>query len=217
MFGWLNNSNRKIFFSDHFAFSQTALDQTICEAARFQADQGDLVFLLAHFPETFERIQNMLESHEVDYGIATEPIDWAANLVLIRSKLSKISLSLTESFQHALITTEPQSNRELKLSIIVVERHPLISMDESLKAFVRKIPFHVKLGYYLAFDQPVVDYAVEKGLRLLMKQFGMTNHSLVTSELISRRIRRKLKIYQRTHLNCVPADSPQEWYELNGR
>jgi len=237
MLGWLFNSNRTQIFPDHYALTQAALEQSICAAAKAQAKLGDLVFLLAHFPDTFAKTQDVLEANQVDYGVSASPIDWSRNVVSIRSKLSDINLALAEVFLRGLTASAVHDKHDLNISIIVVEKHPLFSVDRRLQQNFREIPRTVKAGYYLSFEQPVIKTVVSDHVQTLMKQFGMGNHSLVTSELISRRVTRRLKHFERiqnerhsksigntldpdsaivTAKTWLPADGPENWLEQNG-
>ncbi|HMO15434.1 MAG TPA: hypothetical protein PKD64_13520 [Pirellulaceae bacterium] len=216
MFRWLSKSNRKIFYSDHFAFTQDALDNTLCEIVSKLANSHELIFLLTHFPATFEQYQTLLEERSMDYAIARDSIDWTTNLATLRGTDANIRLSLVQTFMSGICGVEVQQGRDFDISVIILERHPLYEMDEQLKRYVKKIPCRAKVGYYLSFDQPVMNYAIGAGLRVLMQQFGMSNHSLVTSELICRHVRRRLLKYQSTHSSRMPTDSPLEWYQVNG-
>ena len=67
----------------------------------------------------------------------------------------------------------------------------------------------------MALDDFVVATAINETTVELMKQMGLEERELISSNLVSKRVTRQLKRLQAQIHGDQPADSAEEWIELN--
>ena len=73
----------------------------------------------------------------------------------------------------------------------------------------------VELGYFLAFDDPVVASMLNETTLEVLNQLGLASHSLINSTALTRRIERQLKRQQTLYNNETETDNVQIWFETN--
>ena len=173
------------------------------------------VFLSAHFPNEFFRLQSQLDQHEIPYQIVTRPLDnqWYAD----HGDQSEgvIYLALAEFLTKTTFTGN--EDFETKLDLIVVDRHPEPFQDEELEQFAREFPSVAKMGYFLALEDRVLQSVINETTLMVLKQMGIEDQGLISSGIISKRISKVLKREQKARAHeGQPADSPELWYKLNG-
>jgi len=206
---------RKHVFADHFVADRDVLAKRLVEATDHQLKQGHAVFLLCHFIDTFAWMESLLDESDTGYEVLQQPIDWTRPVKMLRRQLAAPVIALEQVFAAQSIPPDLPRDHSLQISCIIAERHPLAHLDERLLARIHAVPFATLTGFYLSLDQPLLRQAINGSARTLLQQLGMDRSSLITSELISRRVRRSQARNRKTVPVPQPADSAEEWYRLN--
>jgi len=178
-----------------------------------KAPPAAAVFIAAHFPDEFFRLQNELDQHGIEYQIIMRPLDaqWFLDCDAGRPI---VYLALAE-----LLTETTFSQNEVhvsKLDLIVVDRHPEPLRDVELETFARRFPAMTRMGYFLALDDRVLRPAINETTLIVLKQMGIDEHGLVSSGIISKRINKVLARKQKLRtVEGLPTDSAEQWFEIN--
>ena len=176
---------------------------------------GSTVFIAAHFPDEFFRLQSELEQHGIAYQFITRPLDSQWFHDNANQNPQVIYLTLAE-FLTSTTFSENAVFGSL-LNLIVVDRHPEPFRDAALEQFARDFPATTRMGYFLALEDRVLHPVVNETTLTVLKQMGIDDQGLVSSSIISKRITKVLarKQKQRT-AEGTPTDSAEDWFEING-
>jgi len=172
------------------------------------------VFLTAHFPHEFFRLQSHLDQKGIAYHIVTRPLDnqWYADRAIESEAV--VYLALAEFLTETSFVGNEVFNT--KLDLIVVDRHPEPFRDEALEQFARSFPTVTKMGYFLALEDRVLQTVVNETTLMVLKQMGIEDQGLISSGIISKRIAKVLKREHKTRIGTgQPTDSAEQWYQLN--
>jgi hypothetical protein len=211
---WLFSKPKFNRYEDSFAMTRESLYQRLYAAVLEQQHNGQQVWIVAHFADTFWEVQNCLAQWQLDYEIVNQRLSSDAALQLVSQKQDQVQLVLAELLSPTDSVHRP-SGSAISIAIIVVERHPWIVHDRQLEAFVRALPCPVRYGYYLSIDDVLVRRVVNETVVQVLKQLGMKDHELITSNLVTRRLEKVLTRDASSYSNPQRADSAAEWYELN--
>lgn len=161
-----------------------------------QCQLNNGIWLIAHRQETFQEIQDELETWKLPYEIEMEPLtrDRLQPDDLLAS--GKIKLILSALIPEPISAQLADSAEQAPLSVMVLDRHHKLENDMALETFCRNLPTRVELGYFLSLDDDVVREVVDPTSRLVLEQLGLSRHELITSNLITKRINRHLRRQQ---------------------
>jgi hypothetical protein len=215
MFKWLFQLYRFRMHDDSFAQTRIGILAGICEAVQICLARNYSVLLVAHFAEPFTELQELLNSHSIAYEVLVKQTDAQQVTRLLHTGPPKVLLTLADR----LIICESQTIPFPSLprtGVIVLERHPNGRHDRRLQEYCKMIPGVVELGYYLSLEDTTVKEFIDHSLLCLLGLFGMTNQSLVSSNILSRRLLRVANKNARRCLTNYPADSARQWLQLNG-
>ena len=211
---WFFRPLKFVRYEDSYASCRQFLWPMLLTAIAKQQSDGFSVLLVAHFAQTFTSVQDLLENSGMDYQIVDRSV--AANDFMNFSSLELSTVQL--SLSHLLEPSEKVSREasvDRPISMIMVERHPLPQHDCRALAFAKGLQGPTRFGYYLAIDDVVVRRAVNDTTVVVLKQLGLKDHDLITSNLISRRLEKVLDREASQYAQDLPADSAQEWYRRN--
>jgi hypothetical protein len=201
-------------YPDSFATSRIVLYRRLMEVIQAQTQAQSTVFIAAHFPDEFYRLQSQLHQHAVDYRLITHPLDrqWFSDHKT--DSQGVVYLALADFLSQTRFSGQEIFSGNLDL--ILVDRHPDPEQDDLIEAFARAFPATTKLGYFLALNDPVMQSVINETTLLVLKQMGIDKHGLISSGIISKRLTKVLiRESKRRNKQPQPADSIQQWYELN--
>ncbi len=212
---WWGTQSQFEQFKDAFSVSQKMKLSNLKTAIDRRRAQGDTISLVAHFPETFETLQDFLETHRIPYAICQADLDQQELLEHARKGSDQVLLVLAESIK--LTDTKPQLlDQRITLAAMIAERYPIPSRDERIGKFFRTFPTRTRLGYFLSLDDPTLRFAISATTLQLLQQMGLDEQELITSSMMSRRMQVVLTRVERGLLQERSADSAAEWWQLNG-
>lgn len=216
MFGWLWGTPRFKFHEDSYARTRQSTLNGLRKAITDRVDAGDRVLLVAHFPDKFEEIQNSLHSWSLDYDILSKTTGPKNLIEVFNQNQGKILLCLSSLL--LIEETVAEALKELdRICVMVIERHPQMAIDNDLENFCRSIPAKVELGYFLSFEDEILKNLINETTLRILDMFGMGQNELITSNMISRRLRFVLNQNSKSYATSLPADSAREWMERNGK
>ncbi len=213
--GWLSWILRRPNFhriDDSYAMDRQNLWPSLKTAISHQLQQGHPIWIVVHFAETFTTVQDLLGQWSIDYQIVDQVLQPKDALDHLQDSAEGVSLVLSD-----LLTVSETANLtrddSQTLSMIVVERHPLAVQDREVEQFARLIPCPVQLGYFLAIDDLVIRQVVNQTTIEILKQLGMKDHELITSNMITRRINQFLNRAERHYISNqrVPIRRKNGW------
>jgi hypothetical protein len=163
------------------------------DVAKRSNKQPAAILLVAHFPDTLARLQELVANSTAVPTTAA----LATNLMP----------DLAAGLQLGPSTT---------IDLIVAERHPLASADAHVQNFAASLPCRCRIGHHLALDDPLVHAFAGEWVRNLLGKMGMKENESIESTLITRRIKGAQKQIESQSRGCdLPARSAAEWLERN--
>ena len=227
MFSWFRDfwqTPQYYQYPDTFGFRQKAVDQAICQAIQARQKQGDLLLLVCHFQRTFSNLVQMLERHNIECQIETQPIDarWLDEQLedVGQDREAAVFPVLSQRLDpHSLASMAPQNHAGKKptrqLSAIVIERHPKSEVDQRVQLFAEYAVAPARVGYYLCLEDPLIRHCFGEMEQQLLKNWNSADDHVFGSSLASGRIRNVIK-RRFAQAQLVPeAESVQEWFAAN--
>ena len=204
-------ANRITRHPDTFGMTRERLWDSIAGSIRLQQSMGKSVWLLAHFPETYLACQAMLEQHEIDYFVETDGV--STSWFFERSAAGAHVRLLLGDLIKPIEFEDDVEVCDLKIAMMAVERHPYEPVDDRLLAFASSLPAKVEVGYFLAIDDELVKRLVPDQLIDLLKAMGLQDHDLITSSLVTRRLKKLIGRMSETAQAVEGAESALAWFE----
>ena len=211
---WIGVQTRFRRHEDAYTLDREALWVALQSAIERQRQLQHSVWLVVHFPSTFEQVQDQLEAWGLPYEVITDSIagtDWAVSEL---RKPGSIHLILSSLIPLPSDGLDPII-QEGATSVMVLERHPWLPIDEQVESFCRSCPFPLEYGMFLALDDPVLRDVVNETTVMILEQLGMGRHDLIASNMVSRRLTSYLKKRNQSIREPQAADSPEQWLELH--
>lgn len=215
MFNWFRRS-RHYQVLDSFALLDKGKWGAVRQAIEDVREGGRPVFVVAHFTETFEVLQGQLEQWDLEYEIRSEPITAASAFREQLFESPGIYLVLAEMIKTSDNPNPlPFDQNSDYVSWLVCERHPLSRTNRKLADFFVEVNVSTRAGHFLSLQDPLLQTAVGERAITVMKQFGLSEHELINSQLLTRRIEKFSNKLDKLVIDERRADGPQEWLELN--
>lgn len=211
---WLTGQPSFNRFEDSFAMTRVSLWAKLKSAISQQQQQGSRIWVVAHFADTFVELQDLLGEWQIEYEICDRELQPQTALESTRDKDNAVLLVLSDLLT-LTDSAELAFDDSVTVAMIVVEKHPLIGMDNKLESFSKSLPCRVRFGYYLAIDDVVVKRVINETTIQILKQLGMKDHELITSNMVTRRLNKVLEREGKLISTNHRADSAEEWYQLN--
>ena len=199
---------------DSFAMTRKALWNSIAQSIQLQQSMGKSVWLVAHFLETFTDCQEMLEQNGIDYFVETEPISESWFRDHEKSAGSHVRLLLADLAKPLAVDPEQIEEPLLRIAMMVVERHPFGPTDELLVDFAGSLPAKVEIGYFLSLNDELVKRMVPSQMIDLMKAMGLQEQDLISSAMVTKRLKKLIERESRSGKPEVIAESAAQWFEM---
>jgi len=206
-------------YPDTFALRRDALWEGIRAAIERRRSADDLILLVTHFPATFLEAQERLDA----WGIESVPprvtwhadeLPWASVGLSGEREAAPVVLALSDMLRESREDQARDARRSVAMRVL--ERHPLSRSDERLLRFAKSIPAITRLGHFASLEDDAVGPFVGDWTEMLLKQWGMRQVDLVTSDLVSRRLTRARVAMDREFSGEVPVESAGQWLEIHG-
>ena len=214
-------------YIDSICLTRSGLNAEICRIAVERRELNELVLIVAQFPASFLEIQQALDSSGTDYRIQAEPLDEdrlralahetpnaTSSATSTEQSTGQIVLTLGQMFLQ-LPMSQMNFSRDPKIAVIVMERHPLVSHDQLIVNAAREFPFPTSVGFFVALDDPLLAPMNADWVGSLLRQMGASDHELISSQMVSRRVRAAQRRLKNRDAESNSADSAEEWFEKN--
>lgn len=109
-----------------------------------------------------------------------------------------------------VVTDESRS-----ILIVVGERHPLRSHDDVILNFARSLPCRCRVVHHLSLEDGVMMCFAGEWLEGVLRRMGMKDDEVISSRMISRRIRLAQDKIANAATSDPPAASADEWFQVN--
>ena len=203
---------------DAYATTREKLWEWIREAIVVQLELGRSIWLVAHFPDTFVQLQELVTQWELEYSIARQTISFESLAGPNQSLVSPNSVHLVLADLMPTYIDHTDNNLTGHVAALMVERHPWMPRDADLHHYFKALSgtgVSVELGYFMAFDDPLVAAVLSETTVEVLTQLGMSSHRLINSMTLSRRIERLLKRQQSQYHCCIDTDNVELWLQAN--
>ncbi len=200
--------------ADTFALTRSVVNEQLKQWVQSCVQRKQHVLLLAHFPATIEQIERSLDEADIQYEIIARQILADQFNAAIAQSDPIVWLTLPDVLIDSIQPRELNS-QDSSLAVIVTERHPLVERDQRIERFARSLRGRIELGYFLSLEDPVIRQVVNPRSIELLKQLGLGQNDLISSHMTSRIVERMLRRISEQVSNEQPADSPEQWFELN--
>ena len=211
MLRWFGQRKRFEHVPDTFTQRRVQIVNAIIDIARKEAGKRRLTLLLSHFPEAFAELQLAFDCVNAKYTMLDGEDPEGQLQQIVFEQLQQPVLGWSGSF---LSAGELESDRwDIPMSIIVIERHPRVEFDVTLRRYFRRLSNDVRIGWYLSFEDPVVNACIGQNGIDLMKLLGMKFNDVITSEMLGARINRVLKSKNRKCDPNLEFKSAKHWVD----
>jgi len=213
---WLFKQPRFKRFEDAFTLTRVKLWEALRNSIDSPHHSEKAVWLVVHFLDTFTELQNQLDRWGLDYDIVSSEIkvrELDRSGLLGKDSIKLILADLVPEPLSSIEVLNPKDNQQV--AMIVVERHPMLDHDQRLLNFAKSLPVKVEFGYYLALDDVVIKSIIDPMTIQILKQLGLDDLELITSNMITRRLETVLRRHATAYQSDVRADSVVEWLEVN--
>lgn len=201
-------------YPDCYAVSRERLLSELVKSVGNSRQQCSLTLVVCHFVDTFEQVQEYFEAHQISFGILSQKATAAEVGELAVREPGQVWLTLG---QMLTVTRDmPPIAAKCSFGVIVCERHPDWEIDQQVDKFGRVLPGPTKLGYFSALTDPTIRLAVPDQMVTLLKTLGLDDQELITSSMITKRLKTVLSRLKRQRLqDHRDADSAQVWIAEN--
>jgi hypothetical protein len=201
-------------YPDSFADNQQNLVQGVVQLAVERAKRGEWVIVGAQFADGFLALEKGLTASGAEFAVI--PPKFSPEVLTG----CRLMLGLTTSLQSLTegefeVAQSRPGNMPARLNVMVLQRHPLRKNDEAFAVNLKLVPLHVRVGFFLSLDDPLLGVGVPEGLLEILDQMGMSHHQLVSSRMLTRRVQATQRRIAKVVSEPKPADSVQEWMDLN--
>lgn len=159
----------------------------------FGQSEAVALFLISHFPESLYQCSKIAATHEGEGTVAA----------LLADQLS------TDLAKQLHLTSETL------IEFVVVERHPLMSVDEKLVAFASALPCRCRMTHHISLEDALLAQFAGDWVKSVLKSLGMQEDESIESDLVRRRIQQAQKRIEQRAIGNSPADSAAEWLQKN--
>src|SRR5262249_51620363 len=132
-----------------------------------EQDAPHRTLLVAHFRDTLD------ELHQIAEAVGSSDDITVASASSLRDN-SALKMSFEES--------QP-------IEILVGERHPLLSRDESIVEFAASLPCPCHVVHHVSLDEPLMRAFCGEWVESVLKKLGMAADEAIESDLVARRIK----------------------------
>lgn len=175
---------------------------------------GQNILLVTHFAQSFEELQDQLDQWSMEYQIGPAKIAPFHLPELLGTGKRSVLMSLSNQLVREDVSSD--ANRSDKTTcVVVIERHPNGKSDHRLESFCREIPGFVEFGYFMSFEDSLISTNINESALRIIDLFGLGENEMITSNMISRRLRSLLAKNAKLIVTDYPADSFEEWISLN--
>jgi hypothetical protein len=183
---------------------------------RQRLTQDALVVVAAHFPAAVRAAWGRLAAEGLAPGEFVRSADPRRLLQEVRGgSQPRLLVGLAEDVAATTAMPGHQPDPSQCASVLLSERHPCHSCDESVAAALDTWPCHCRLGFYVALDDAFMKLFAGDWVRQVLAQLGMKEGEAIESPLISRRIIAAQKKLEQSVVTRAPADSAEEWILKN--
>lgn len=199
---------------DSFALTRTALWNSIAQSIQLQQSMGKSVWLVSHFLDTFTDCQEMLERSGIDYFVETDPVTESWFRDHKESAGSHVRLLLADLAKPLVVDAEEFEGPQLRIAMMVVERHPFGPTDDLLVEFAGSLPAKVEIGYFLSLNDELVKRMVPPQMVDLMKALGLQEQDLISSAMVTKRLKKLIERESQVGIPETVAESAAQWFEM---
>lgn len=111
--------------------------------------------------------------------------------------------------------TDMTADESSSVLIVVGERHPLPSHDESVVDFARSLSCRSRIVYHLSLEDAVLRKFSGEWVENVLRSLGMKEDEAIESRLVARRIRSALEKIAAKATSDLPAISAEDWLTRN--
>jgi hypothetical protein len=101
------------------------------------------------------------------------------------------------------------------MDILVGERHPLASHEETVIEFARRVPCRCRLVHHLSLEDPLLRVFAGEWVENILRRLGMSEDEAIESRMVARRIQAAQRSIAENSVSDLSADSAEQWFELN--
>lgn len=152
------------------------------------------ILLVAHFPDQLGELES-IASQENNR-------DWTA--VVLASDIDGLDIVAALDASH-------------HVEILVAERHPLRTRDDRIVEFAGRLPCPSRITFHLSLEDALLRAYSGEWIKNILCKLGMRENDPIESALVSRRLRAAQRKIASLVGRELPAQSAEEWLELNMR
>ena len=212
---WLFGKPKKVKTIDHVWINQDAKFDGLFREVKEQLAIPGTVLVVAHFPATLARLREELHENELNYKEQPNRLTTAELLRVAGSEDATPILIHADALDPDDFPN-PMVEDLAPIHIAVAERHFLPSLDDPVVEFAESLGRPCNVCFHLSLKDPLLRLFTGEWIERVLIDLGMTESEPIESGLVSKRIRAAQKQLEKRVIVNKPADSAEDWLELNG-
>jgi hypothetical protein len=195
LFDWMMGKKKIEIAPERIWMTRSARNEGIRkQIAKAVADpEGpQVVIVVAHFNDCLEQLQAAIADFDPDHVLLTR------------------ADALAGRTPSDLIGDESRS-----ILIIVGERHPLPSHNETVIVFARSLPCRSRIVHHVSLEDPLLKRFSSDWVKNVLQRLGMKEDEAIESKIFTRRFQSALKKIESTAIGDAPANTVEEWLARN--
>ena len=197
LFDWFKSTPSNVTILDDRVWmtKQARLNGVIQAVSRSLAEEDgpDAIILVAHFPDSLDRLQQIVEKAGI-----------SGSITIASTEMLKSDAASKMSFDESRF-----------IEIQAAERHPVASHDDAVQQFARSLPCRCRLVHHVSIEDPFMRAFCGGWVGPLLKRLGMAEDTAIENKSLSRQIKLAQQKLGRKCLTDLPADSAELWMEKN--
>ena len=149
-----------------------------------------VILLIAHFEDTLEQLTNIANAYSGEVPLQA---------------------TLAENLKTD-IAARLSIDKSATIDLIMTERHPLLSADDSIMQFAEEIPCKCRMAYHLSPEDPLLKLFVTEFVQKILDTLGMKEDEPIERNMISTRVKAaQQKIESTATGNAKAASAAECW------
>jgi hypothetical protein len=216
LFDWLTGKRSRVErLPDRIWLTERALWKGFAREIHASRSETDQLLLVAHFPSTLERLEQLLATENVESETLEDRVDPdRLRREFERSGLETVRVVPADGLEvpadSACVPADSPS-----VSVLVPQRHPLHAQDERIVEFIEKLALPVRIRFHASLDEPLMQRFAGDWVQNMLRSLGMTEDEALESRMVARRLEEAQRQVAAAQFGDERADSAEEWFERN--
>lgn len=185
---FFSNTPRRVEESHQVWMTQAAKVRGIAADVKRIRAGGESSVVVAHFANTFDGMQRLLEGLDVPFLPMDAPASAGELERLLAGDEPRLVLAMSQHLPTVNDAPELPAEETGAIHVVAVEHHPLPEFDARIRNFAGELPRRCRLQIHAALDDVVLRAFAGDWVAEVLRTLGMQEDEPIESPMIRRRI-----------------------------